>query len=412
MRGGALEWYASAVLLGITLFSGAVPLIVSRGISAVRRLPSDDVTAGEEAEIKVAVERRWRMPWVWISVEERAQNGTAMTPSALVFHAVAMPGAAARTDVLYSVRKLRRGVYVFRDMTVTVGDWLGLTAIRRTLPIGGELPVWPAPPAQAWYQTAHDGASQWEIADAAATIASHDRRGEHGDSLSSKLQFAPGLGPDSRPYREGDSLRHLDIRAAARGRGLRVKSHAPERPQAVTLWIDTSAEGYGHQDARFEACIGSAALEARQLSGAGVCVRVATTGWTLELNGVETSREQHRELLGLLARLRADDGPERADSAEGLHVAAVQGGEALRLFSGDWRSVDRWLRLSTHSDRQGLLGGVSLHFAMEGELPTQEMRDKEKTLEAHGFRVSWIPLALSQAARSSDGEGAESYGIG
>ncbi|MDF2836651.1 MAG: hypothetical protein K0Q63_2291 [Paenibacillus sp.] len=413
IRGGALEWYASAVLLGITVFSGLLPLFASRGISAVRHLPADDVTAGDEAEIKVAIERRWRMPWVWISVQERAQNGTVMTPSAMVFHAVALPGAASRTEVVYSVRKLRRGVYVFREMTVTVGDWLGLTAIRRTLPISGELPVWPAPPAHAWSERAHQGAASRELADVAALAGSYDWRGAQGDSISNKLQAAPGLGPDSRPYREGDSLRHLDIRAAARGRGFRVKSHAPERPQAVTLWIDTSAEGYGHQDARFEACIGRTALEARRLSGAGACVRVATTSWTIELNGEETSRDRHRELLDLLARLRADEGRDEADAAEGLQHAAVQGGEALHIFSGDWRTVDRWLAMSAHADRQSWQsGGTSLHLAMEGELLTQEMRDNGKRLEEHGFSVSWIPLALADAAWPSAGKGAESHAIG
>lgn len=413
VRGGALEWYAASVLLGITIFSGVLPLIASRGIAANRRLPSEPVTAGDEAEIVVAIERRWRMPWVWISVEERAHNGTSMTPAAMTFKAVALPGSAAKTDVVYSARQLRRGVYVFRDMTVTVGDWLGLTAIRRTLPVSGELTVWPAPPAQAWNQAGYEGASKWEVADAAAAIATYDRRGVNGDSLSNQLQAAPGLGPDSRPYREGDSLRHLDIRAAARGRGMRVKSHAPERPQAVTLWIDTSAEGYGHQDARFEACIGKAALEARRLSGAGAHVRVATTSWTIELNGEETSRDRHGELLDLLARLRADEGREGADSAEGLHLAAVQGGEALHLFSGDWRTVDRWLALNAHSDRQGWQGdGTSLHLAMEGEQLTQEMRDKEQLLEAHGLRVSWIPLALADKAWSSAREGAKSHAIG
>lgn len=413
IRGGALEWYAASVLLGMTIFSGVLPLIASRGMTAVRRLPSDDVTAGDEAEIAVAIERRWRMPWVWIFVEERAHNGTAMKPAVMTFKAVALPGAAARTDVVYSARQLRRGVYVFRDITVTVGDWLGLTAIRRTLPVSGELSVWPAPPAQVWNQAVQEGGTKWEVADAAVAIASYDWRGAHGDSLSNKLPAAPGLGPNSRPYREGDSLRHLDIRAAARGRGLRVKSHEPERPRAVTLWIDTSAEGYGHQDARFEACIGRAALEARQLSGAGVNVRVATTSWTIELNGEETSRDRHRELLDLLARLRADEGREGADSAEGLHHAAVQGGEALQLFSGDWRTVDRWFSLSAHSERQGWQGGgTSLHFAMEGEQVTQEMRDKEQLLEALGLRVSWIPLALADKAWSSAREGAESHAIG
>lgn len=413
IRGGALEWYATAVLSGITIFSGVLPYVASRGISVVRRLPADDVTAGDEAEIRVAIERRRRMPWVWISVEERAHNGTAMTPATMSFRAVALPGAASRTDVVYSVRQLRRGVYVFRDMTVTVGDWLGLTAIRRTLPISGELAVWPAPPAQSWNPAVHEGASKWEVEGAAAAIASLEWRGAHGNALSNRIQASPGLGPDSRPYREGDSWRHLDIRAAARGRGMRVKSHAPERPQAVTLWIDTSAEGYGHQDSRFEACIGKAAQEARQLAGAGVHVRVATASWTLELNGEETSRERHRELLDLLARLRADEGREGADSAEGLHHAVVHGGETLQLFSGDWRTVDRWLALSARSDRHDWQsGGISLHLAMEGEQRTQEMRDKEKLLEAHGFRVSWIPLALADASWSSALEGAEPHAIG
>ncbi|MHA6482683.1 DUF58 domain-containing protein [Paenibacillus sp. strain BS8-2] len=409
LRGGALEWYALSVLLGITVFSGILPLIASRGITAVRQLPTDTLTAGEEAEVRVVLERRWRMPWVWMSISEKAQNGTLMTPSALAFSAVAMPGTASRTDVVYSVNQLRRGVYGFRDMTITVGDWLGLTAIHRTIAVQGEMLVWPAPPAYAGETSIHRGLVKWEAADAAATLGAWDRGGLYGDSAPQKLHAAPGLGPDSRPYREGDSLRHLDMRAAARGRGIRVKTYAPEWPQAVTLWLDTAAEGYGYEDSRFEACIGKLALDARRLSRAGAVVSVATNRWTLELNGSDTSHDRHQELLELLSRLRADENREGADAAEGLIHATVRGGEAVQLYSGDWRSIDRWLSLSTQTEWQG--SQVALHLAMEGEQLSSEMREKAKAMETKGLHVVWIPLALSGAAWSSAEKGAETHVI-
>ncbi|MDQ6422572.1 DUF58 domain-containing protein [Paenibacillus sp. LHD-117] len=413
IRGGALEWYAASVLLGITVFSGVMPFAASRGLSAARFLQQEAAVAGDGAEIKVVIERRWRIPFVWVTVEETAENGRVMSPASTMYRAVAIPGTESRTAVTYSIQNLRRGVYGFREMTVTVGDWLGLTAIRRSIAASGELVVWPSMTENVG-EAANGSASSERTpgADAASAADAMAAWGESlGDSSRVMQQPVPGWGPESRSYREGDSIRHLDFRAAARGRGLRIKASVPERPRQALLLIDTFAGAYGRNDSRFDACLSRAAFEARQLSDAGVRVTVATASWTFELEEEVYQRDRLHELLGLLANLRPEgDGGANAGTDDWISRAALPAMGSVHVFSGDWQHTGRWLPLSAHAAEQG--GKPALHLAMDGNTLTYAMRENQRELEKQGIRVSWLRLAEPGAAWASAGEGADSYAIG
>lgn len=405
IRGGALEWYAFAVLLGVALFSGVLPLAASRDLKIARVLPGKENVAGEEAVITVEIERRLRFPFVWFAVEDEICNESLMSPSMMTGRKVAIPGSEARSVVTYVLPLRHRGVYAFRNITVTVGDWLGLTAIRTSLNICNELKVWPSlpegagltmPPATGAIgdEPAYDSEA---IAGWGSMIGDRDR-GQRSVS---------GSGPDSRPYREGDSIRHLDYRAAARGRGLRVKSAMLEQYPSSTMYIDTLAASYGGQDARFESCLSWAAYETKTLFDAGAHVKIVTPGWTFELDGTSTHANQLQELLGLLASLRA----EREESGrDWLSHASLPAKGVVHVFSGNWRDVHRWLPLPAYSAEQA--GRTALHLVMEGTDVTSEMLGGQRALEKLGVRVRWLPLGEAGKAWNKAGKGAERYAIG
>src|SRR5690606_7853388 len=126
----------------------------------------------------------------------------------------------------------------------------------------------------------------------------------------------------------------------------RVKSSLPEQAETAALYIDTSAASYGHDDDRFDACISRAALEAKLLSEAGVCVKVVTGGWTYELGGEGAGGGNLHELLRLLGRLRAE---ENGAALEWLNEAALPAKCSIQVFSGNWRQADRWLPLAAYA---------------------------------------------------------------
>jgi|GEM_PF-3415924 len=406
VRGGALEWYAFAVLLGVALFSGVLPLAASRGLKIVRTLPGEgEKAAGEEAVITVEIGRRWRFPFVWFAVEDDICNESLMSPSTITCRNVAIPGSEACSVVTYVLPLRHRGVYAFRNITVTVGDWLGLTAIRTTLIIRDELKVWPSLPEGAGLTMLPVTGS---IGDEPAydSEASAEWGGRIGDRDMSKRSVS-GSGPDSRPYREGDSIRHLDYRAAARGRGLRVKSAMLEQYPSSTMYIDTLAESYGGQDARFESCLSWAAFEAKALFDAGAHVRIITPGWTFEMEGTSANTNQLQELFGLLAGLRAE---KEGSGRDWLGHASLPARGAVHVFSGNWKEAHRWLPLPSYSAEQA--GRPALHLVMEGTDVTSEMRSSQRELEKLGVRVRWLPPAEAGAAWLKAGKGADRYALG
>ncbi|QNK56649.1 DUF58 domain-containing protein [Paenibacillus sp. PAMC21692] len=405
IRGGALEWYAFAVLLGVALFSGVLPLAASRGLKIVRALPGEGKAAGEEAVISVEVERRWRFPFVWFAVEDDICNESLMSPSTMTYRNVGIPGSEVRSVVRYVLPLRNRGVYAFRNITVTVGDWLGLTAIRTTLIIRDELRVWPSLPEGA-------GLTMLPITGAIGDEPANDSEASAewgsriGDRDMSKRTVS-GSGPDSRPYREGDSIRHLDYRAAARGRGLRVKSAMLEQYPSSTMYIDTLAESYGGQDARFESCLSWAAFEAKTLFDAGALVRIVTPGWTFEMDGTSANTNQLQELFGLLACLRAET---EGSGRDWPGHASLPARGAVHVFSGNWKEAHRWLPLPAYSAEQA--GRPALHLVMEGTDVTSEMQSSQRELEKLGVRVRWLPPAEAVAAWLKAGKGADRYALG
>ncbi|RJX39653.1 DUF58 domain-containing protein [Paenibacillus pinisoli] len=410
VRGGAVEWFMFVLLAGMGAISLWLPIAASKSITLQRMVSETEIAAGDSIQVTLRLERKWRVPMVWIAIEETVSNTSSLNHEAVPHTTVLAPMLAGTSGVSYSLGELARGVYHFGSVTVTCGDLFGLTAIRRTIEWETEFTVLPALPET-------DGASRVQLAgrhrpDTSAYTVSASVRGEGTDAYADLLGKA-GLGPDSRPYREGDSLRHLDFRAAARGRGLYTKLHDGDESRTERfVWIDSFAAPYGSDSRLFEACISWALLDVQRSSEAGGSVMLYADEWTYHLPGASGPEQMTRmaELKQMLARLAPSNTQREWPGLALLENERYRGERMLTIYSADWQNASRWLKLAERAGGYGFK--LELYGVAKSAVPSFAMRESARLLEASGVHCYWLPAVQSKESRSSAVKGEGAYALG
>ena len=264
-RGGAVEWFMTAVITIIALISGLAPYMATKGIEAVRIVSRTQVESGGEAEVSLVVKRAYTVPFVWLAVQDLAVNQTSMADRHVRFRVVQLAPWLQESNVTYTLKELERGKHQFAEVTITAGDWLGLTAVHRRLKVESELIVLPSAPVRGGISL-EDGGADLHMEE--PPLSADDRNELVAAELKTSMG-REGIGPESRPFREGDSLRHVDWRSAARGSDWMTKLHSHERPIQKLIVLDTAADSYERKDRLFDAAASwvSLALEEAVLAG-------------------------------------------------------------------------------------------------------------------------------------------------
>ncbi|MGG4142770.1 DUF58 domain-containing protein [Paenibacillus algorifonticola] len=446
-RGMAVEWFMFTVLGCIMLLSAGLPWLAVRGMEVGRQLDEVTIRDGGEVEVQLLLGRAFPIPFVWLALEDTMVNGSTAKQERVSYRYAAQLHFETRLALCYRAQLIRRGEHSFKAVTVTVSDYLGLTAVSRTFACRSGLLAVPALPEAV----AAPGAAAPRGSGLATIIRLHPGKMDAQEAGSgrepSEGQHSgrqAGIGPEMRPYREGDSLRHVNWKAAARGRGLHTKEHgtALHRP-LVLLAIDNTAGAYAGDERFFDACAGWAAgvLEQDHLAGNRVqliagqavqddgvtdaCVKTEAippsvsaqqAGGSGKLGGEKPDEQQPsevgssantegnaslkpgaygdnsaaasmQELLERLARLKLVQ--------HGRFVARVIGeldqmprGGILRCFTADWRNSASWGQLASRSAEQGCQ--VLLYLLIKQSTPSFAMREQQKWLESFGVRTYWL----------------------
>jgi uncharacterized protein (DUF58 family) len=199
VRGGAVEWFFMIMLAGIALLSGLLPLAAIRNVTVSRVLPEMDISAGDQATIRITLMRRWRIPMVWFALEDLLNNNCGLEEKSISLRAVFAPMFAGEMTVHYDLEGLDRGLYALPSITVTCGDPFGLTCVHRELPLHSELAVTPA-----WSSGNMLGEASASRLVQAVPAVSDVRNGQH--SREPEADGVPmnraGSGPDTRAYRD------------------------------------------------------------------------------------------------------------------------------------------------------------------------------------------------------------------
>ncbi|MFF2885636.1 DUF58 domain-containing protein [Paenibacillus sp. NPDC057967] len=409
-RGGAVEWFMFVLLAGIGVISAGLPIAAAKSVVLKRTVSETEIEAGESVQVTLSLESKWRVPVVWIAIKETVSNASALNNRSIPYTTVLSPMLGKSSVIHYSLEELARGVHRFGTVTVTCGDLFGLTAIRKEIEWETELVVLPTLPE-------NDGSSPFQTTgrrqpDSSAYALSANLVSEGTDAYAELLGKA-GLGPDSRPYREGDSLRHLDFRAAARGRGLYTKLHDGDESRTERfVWMDQFAAPYGKDSRLFDACISWTLLDVQRSSEAGGSVMLYANEWTYPLTGASGSEQWMRisELRHMLARLTPSDTQQEWSGLAELEDERYKGERMLTVYSADWQNAGRWLKLAEQAGGYGFK--LELYGVTRSAVPSFAMRETGRLLEAGGIRCYWLHAAQSKEAWASAGKGEDAYALG
>lgn len=417
LRGGAVEWFMLVVLGSIAALSGGIPLAVAGSLTVERSLRRSEMRAGESNVSTLTVRSNWPLPVVWLAVQDGYVNSSDIGYKSQGHRAVETPLFQKQWMESYEMIALRRGEYAFQPITVTVGDWLGLTAIRRTFRLEGKLTVLPVELPHSWMEDLVES-GEWELGRGAV----HERafRGISGDLGGGRCdrsgmpftRWQAGGGPDTRPYRAGDSLRSIDYRAAARGRGLYTKLRTDEANGTVAIVIDQRRCAYGDDAALFDVCISWAVKGAANALDRGSEAIVATAEWTCRLTADSAYGETGgmAELLRKLARLRGD----RNSAMHGMWHEDGSGLPdecLLQVYTGDWQAAGDWRELARAIGEKGYR--LQLHVATGERKLTDAMREAEQSLRNAGIGVVWRTVhPIGEDFAGGTDEGGKAHALG
>lgn len=409
-RGGAVEWFVLILLACVAIVSGWLPIAASKGITLERVVSDTEMEAGQSVSVTLRMKRMWRLPMVWVAVEESIRNISSFDAQTVPYKTVFAP-MFGRTAVLsYSFEKLARGTHQFAAITVTCGDLFGLTAVRREFALETELIVLPSLPENERLSLAQSTGQRHAESSAHAVSSS---TGGAGSDAFAGLPGRAGLGPDSRPYREGDSLRHLDFRAAARGRGLHTKLHDGNEVRTERfIWIDQFAEPYKKDSLLFDACVSWCLLDAQRSAEAGGTVALYADEWTCHLSGSSGKEYQRHmsELKHRLARLTPSAQQKEWAGLTEFDRDRIGYEQVLTVYSADWHNSGRWIKLAERAGEMGC--SLELYLATRNAVPSFGMREMARLLGAGGIECYWLHVAQSKEAGTSSGKGEGAYALG
>jgi uncharacterized protein (DUF58 family) len=453
LRGGAVEWFLTSVLSMIMVISGLAPALAAVSLTAVRELTRADTQEGGQIKVQLTLKRSFIVPLVWLALRDETVNESSAANQRISYRTVFGLQLQKEVKIHYSLNMLRRGRHPFAPVSVTIGDWLGLTAIHKRLECKTEFVVLPGLP-QAELVESEDrvGGYAASMPNSSPAGTSIDHRGEAGRKEIAAAVRAAGIGPDSRPYREGDSLRHLDWRSAAKGRSLQTKIFTPEQRARTFIAVDTTASAYGRDDRLFDAVIGWAALAVRQAAALGSAVTLlAGQGAAAVKPQAETARgsqqeaeleqeqekkqkqeqeqkqEQKQKQIRILhSSLNGDPNAGvldmlhdmallRTDGKEAMAGSLVQGdnrlmrGGTVLVFTADWRGGRSWGELAGYAAERGCR--LELFIVTRSSVPSFAMREQQKWLESGGVKVTWlhVPAGMNVLPYAEEGGDVHDY---
>jgi uncharacterized protein (DUF58 family) len=210
-----------AAMLAVGLIGVAWPWIGMRGISCSLSFDRRRATEGSAARVRIAVANRW--PWpIWGLMVDRGfflpTNSAESRPAV----SLARVAGWSRTVFEWEFCPPRRGRYPIQAPELTTGFPFGLWHARGGIAIDNELLVWP--------RTASLQSIPPIRGESLAVAGTHSRHaGNEGDVMG------------VRPFRPGDSLRHVHWAQTARQDRFVVCERQATARRRVQVILDTRA---------------------------------------------------------------------------------------------------------------------------------------------------------------------------
>lgn len=286
---------------------------LERGVR-VRRAAPEVLPNGAEATIAVSIRNPTLLRIPWVEVRESVPFGLRLVPPQTT---VITLGAGAEYVQRYTIRGARRGWYQLGPLSLTMGDVLGFTKLRLSVPA---TPI-----------TVYPRVLPLSSLGLPATLSFGPLVGQRTED--------PARPAGVRQYVPGDDVRRLDWKSTARQQTLLVRRADPTIAPETTIALAFAHHDYAPQivqDALERGTIVAASL-AMALLERKLPVSLITNGFDPQSRqagaaiGFGKGDGQRRVMLGLLGRISPGD----RDLLPMLHAQPLPWGGTLLLVVAD-----------------------------------------------------------------------------
>jgi uncharacterized protein (DUF58 family) len=287
--GGQAAWFVAATTGALMVYAGFAHIGMWQKPYVSRDVSQHEVHAGEPIRVALSISTpgRW-FPLFWVIARDELRGADGK----LVFAAqkLLFLGFRQRTEYVYEIPRLQRGIYTFATATIEAAEPLGIVGRRWRLDGAGwrRLTVYPQP-----------------LAEAAAEMPRRSGDSRAAAVAALAMVEASPLVSTVREYAHGDPLQRIHWKSTARTGELKTKELDALQQRRVAVVLDDAARGYGRgrmARARFETAASAACAvwyDAKRRCGLAVELCCGTQVAAAE---AEAPALAERRALELLAR--------------------------------------------------------------------------------------------------------------
>jgi len=397
-----------------------MPWLSLRKLTVNRILQRQSLKVAETIRVNLRFQSRLILPFVWIAVREELVNRTRSRMQPIVYQRVVLPWWRREWQMEYIINDIQRGEHQFQPLIITVGDLFGLTVRRIDLNCEGCLTVMPRP------ADAQTGEPAWPVAVAGGRRSVSSRRriteltgphtpGNYGEPAGTRGSAMTARdGTCTRAYVVGDSLRHVDWRALARGRGWQTRTEAREHPVNRIIALDCRTASYKGDEQLFDDCVSRALWALEQSINDGAAVQLLAGSASTRAAAPPPFQKRRFGIQGIvqaavrLAALRAEEKRPLVEQFR-LDEAQLPARGSLVCITAAIPGAEEWRSLIGQARAQSCQ--VELWLVLKDSKISEEFKNQLQAWEFDGCTIRLWSASSSSAVMPEVLEGEECHAI-
>ncbi|MFH5781715.1 DUF58 domain-containing protein [Heyndrickxia sp. FSL K6-6286] len=321
-QGGFVSWFLFYSFTPFALYALLIALYPLSDLTVERRFNRDTYAAGEHLDMVITIDRNYPFPLFFLIINNTSSLSTRNGKQIL------FPGFKKHIQLKYSMANIPRGEHCFYDISIKVGDPLGLFSKEKSFSLKKFILVYP---------------SYTDI-----IYRSIESRYEQGATASQiKIQNDTTMVSGIRNYEPGDRFTWIDWKATARMNEMKTKEFEERQSNDVTIILDRSPSTSFETNVKFVASL------IRTIIRHGGQIGFYSIGEDQSIFPIRGGDEYQQQLFHHLAKVKANSQLPVSSILEGESVFYQQSASLMISTSNITEELIEMLR--KHVRRTGMV---------------------------------------------------------
>ncbi|HEO8421790.1 TPA: DUF58 domain-containing protein [Yersinia enterocolitica] len=275
-QGGFVSWFLFYSFLPFALYGLLVAAYPIRDWQVKRKIHKYEFSAKEEMQVEIELTRRTFFPIFYVMIEDSFSSTIGET---IMGKKMLMPGFRRSLTFKYTVKELPRGEHIFDQLSLQMGDPLGLIEKEKAFIQVDRVLVYP-PYEEMVYRP----------------LENHYEQGM--TSSKERVQRDTTMAVGIREYQPGDRFSWINWKASARRNNMMTKEFEQKQTHDIMIVMDCEV----HK--RFEAVVSFTASAIRAILKKGAQVGFLSVDTDRTVFPIRGGESQQQLLLYHLAKVR------------------------------------------------------------------------------------------------------------